>query len=107
MFTTLPSLKYCDMLLLNPHVILEGNEVDCYKSLGTFRGYDPFLDPYRLYLEGMPGKIMLIFAFDYSADFSKAFDKFRRALVNFLRFIFECFYLHLSELHAQVFDKLL
>ena len=30
-----------DILLIDPHVILDGNEVDCCKSLGTFRGYDP------------------------------------------------------------------
>ena len=55
----------------------------------------------------MPEKIMLIIAFDYSDDFSKAFDKFRRALIDIPRFIFRFSYLHSSELHAQVFDKLL
>ena len=87
--------------------MLEGNEVDCSKSLGTFRGYDPSLDPYHLYLEDMPRKIMLIIAFDYSTDFSKEFDKFRRALIDIPRFIFGCSYLHSPELHARVFDKLL
>jgi len=50
---------------------------------------------------------MLIIAFDYSADFSKAFDKFRRAVIDIPIFIFGCSYLHSSELHAQVVDKLL
>jgi len=41
-------------------VILEGNVVDCSESLGTFRGYDPSLDRYRLYPERMPGSIILL-----------------------------------------------
>ena len=80
--------------------MLEGNQVDYLDTLGTFRGYDPSLDPYHLYLEHLPGKIVLIIAFDYSSDFSNAFDKFRRALIIMRVFIFVCFYLHLSELHA-------
>jgi len=87
--------------------VLEGNEVDCSKSLDTFRGYDPSFNPYRLYLEDMPEKIILIITFNYSTDSSKAFDKFRRALIDIPRFIFGCSYLHSSELYAQVFDKLL
>jgi len=50
---------------------------------------------------------VLVIAFDYSTDFSKAFDKFKRALAIIFGFMFFCFYLHSSELHAQVFDKLL
>jgi len=88
MFTTLPSLKYCDMLLIDPYVILEGNEVDWSESPGTFRGYDPSLDPYSLYLEDMPGKIMLIISFDHSTDFSKAFEKLMRTLAVIPRFMF-------------------
>jgi len=42
------SPKCCDMLLIDSHVILEGNEVDCPETLGTFRGYSPSLDPYNL-----------------------------------------------------------
>ena len=81
--------------------------VDCSESLGTFRGYDPSLDPYSLYLEDMPGKIIFPIAFNHSTDFSKAFDKFRRALTIISAFLFKCSYLHSSELQAQVFDKLL
>jgi len=101
------SLECCDLSSIDSHVVLEENEVDCSKSLGTFRGYDPSLNLYRLYLEDMPGKIMLIIAFDCFADFSKAFDKFSRALIDIPRFIFWCSYLHSSELYAQVFDELL
>ena len=76
---------------------------DCAKSLGTFRGSDPSLDPYSLYL----GNDILTIAFDYSTNFSKAFDKFRRALTVIFAFLFKFSYLHPSELHAQVLDKLI
>ena len=75
-------------------------------SLGTFRGYDPSLDPYSLYLRNVLAENMLTIAFDYSTDFSKVFDKFRRVLIIISRFIFTCSYLHPAELHAQVYDKL-
>ena len=94
MLITLRSPKCCDMLLIDSHVILKGNEVDCSESLGTFRGYDPSLDAYSLYLEDMLGKIVLLIAFDYSTNFSKAFEKFRRGLAIIPRFVFACSYLH-------------
>ena len=52
-------------------------------------------------------KIILTTAFNFFTDFSKAFDKFRRALTIISAFLFKCSYLHPSELHAQLFDKLL
>jgi len=55
----------------------------------------------------MPTKITLTTAFDFFTDFSKAFDKFRRAFTIISVFLFKCSYLHLSELHAQMFDKFL
>ena len=55
----------------------------------------------------MPDKIMLTVAFDYYSSFSKVCDKFRRALIVILGFMFVCSYLHPSELHAQVFNMLL
>jgi len=81
--------------------------VDCSEFLGAFRGYDPSLDPYSPYLEDIPRKIMFTIAFDHSTDFSKASDKFKRALTITPKFMFRCSYLYSSELHAQVFDKLL
>jgi len=102
-----PSLECHHLLLVEYHVMLEGNEINCMASLGTVRGYDPSLDPYSLYLGGMPMKIMLTTAFHFFTDFSKAFDKFRRALTIISAFQFKCSYLHPSELHAQVFDRLL
>jgi len=79
-----------DWPLVDSHVVLEGNKVDCFATLGTFRGYNPSLDPYNLYLEHLPGKIVLIVAFDYSTDFSKAFDKFGRAFTIIFGFMFLC-----------------
>jgi len=92
--------------IVNHHDMLEGNVFDCMQSLGTFRWYDPFLDPYNLYLGSMPAKILFTIAFNQSTDFSKACDKFRRALTIILRFMFKCSYSHSFELHAHVFDKL-
>ena len=55
----------------------------------------------------MPLKTMFVTAFTSFTDFSKAFDTFVRALVIIFAFLFKCSYLHTSEFHAQVFDKLL
>jgi len=87
--------------------MLKGDLFDCVDSLGAFRGYDPSHDPYSLYLGSIPMKIMLTTAFHFFTNFSKAFDKFRRALNIIFALLFKCFYLHPSELYAQVFDKLL
>ena len=89
------------------HDMPPGDVSDCMDSLGTFRGYDPSLDPYSLYLESMPLKTTFVTAFPSFTDFSKAFDTFVRALVIISAFLFKCSYLHTSEFHAQVFDKLL
>ena len=55
----------------------------------------------------MPLKTMSVTAFTSFTDFSKAFDKFMRALVIISAYLFKCSYLYTSEFHAQVFDKLL
>jgi hypothetical protein len=55
----------------------------------------------------MPLKIMFILAFTSFADCSEAFDKLSRAFVVTFALLFKCFYLHSSEFHAQMFDKLL
>jgi len=106
---SLPSHSFgcCDLSPIDSHAVPEGNEDDYSESPYTFRGYDPSLNPYSLYLEDMPRKNMLAIAFDYFIDFSKAFDKFKRALTIIPRFMFGCSYLHSSELRAQLFDKLL
>jgi len=102
-----PSLECHNLSITDYHDVLKGKVSDCIKSLGTFRRYNPFLDPYSLYLESMPLKIMFITTFTSFIDFSKAFDKFRRALVIISAFLFRCSYSHASELYAQMFDKLL
>jgi len=94
------------MSSVDHHDMLEGNVVDYLESLGTFRAYNPLLDSYSLCIKTMLVKIMLTTTFDYSADFFKAFDKFTRALNIIPQFMFKCSYSHSSELHAQVFDKL-
>ena len=87
--------------------MLEENEVDYVEFLGTFRGYDPSLDSYGLYLVNIVAKIMGTIVFDHSHNFPKAFDKLRSAFTIISRFMFKCSHLHSFELDAQVFDKLL
>jgi len=70
-----PSPECRNMSTVDHHGLLNGNVVDCFEFPGTFRGYNPSLDPYNLYLKNMPRKIMLTIAFNYYDDFSKAFDK--------------------------------
>jgi len=41
----------CDLSPIDSYVLLERNEVDCFEALGTFRGYNPSLNPYSTYLE--------------------------------------------------------
>jgi len=55
----------------------------------------------------LPRKIILTIVFDYSFDFSKAYDKSMRALaiIDVVLLVFS--YLHSSEMHALVYDKLL
>jgi len=81
--------------------------VNCVESLGTFQGFSPFPDLYYLHLEEFRKKIMSSSLFHHSCDFSKVFDMFRKALTIVHVFIFVHSYLHASELHTQVFDKLL
>jgi len=88
------------MSLVNHHDMLKENLVDCPESLGTFRGYDPSLDPYRLYLETMPAKIISTTVFNFSTDFSKAIDKFSRALTVIPIFMFKCSHSYSSKLHV-------
>ena len=95
-----PSPECHNLSLVKYHVTLGGKEVGCIESLCTFRGYDPFLNPYSLYLGNMPTKIILTTAFDHCKDFSKAFDKFKRALTIVSKFISKCSFSHSSELHA-------
>ena len=96
-----------NMSLVNHHDVLQRNLVGRVEPLGTFGRHNSSLDPYRLYLGGIPTKIMLTFAFNPSRDFSWAFNKFRRELTIISTFMFKCSYSHSSELYAQVFDKLL
>ena len=55
----------------------------------------------------MPGEIVLIIAFDYSADFSKVFGEFKRALTLFAPSLLVFSHSHYFEMHAKAYDKLL
>jgi len=102
-----PSPECHNMSFADFYDMLQGDVSNCIESLGTFRGYDPSLDLYGLYLESRPLKIIFITAFTSFTDFSKAFDKFKGALTIISAFLFKCSYSHASELHTQMFDKLL
>ena len=78
---------------------------DCIRSLGTFEGYNPSLDPFHDYLVDMPRKI--IWTIDHSFDFSKAYDTFMRALTIIDVSLPVFSYIHHSRMHARVYDKLL
>jgi len=60
--------------------MLKGHVFDCVESLGTFREYDPSLDPYSFYALNMPAKILFAIAFNHYTNFSKACEKFKRVL---------------------------
>jgi len=62
------------------HDMLQGDVFDCVESLSTFTGYSPSLNPCTLYVGNMPLNVLFTIAFNHYTDFSKACDKFRRAL---------------------------
>ena len=68
-----PSLDCHSLSITDYHVVIKGKVSDYIEPLGTFSGYNPSFDPYRLYLETIPLKIMFTTAFNFFADFSKAF----------------------------------
>jgi len=78
-----------------------------HESLGDIKGSHPSFDPHYTYVYDMPRKIMWSPFFDHTFDFSKAFDKFMRALASFASsfLVFSC--LHYCELNAITYDKLL
>jgi len=45
-----PSPECHNMPSTDFHDMLQGDVFDCMDSLGTFRGYNPSIDPYNLYL---------------------------------------------------------
>ena len=76
-------------------------------SLGIFGCYNPSLHPFHVYLMDLARIIMWTTVFDYSFDFSKVYDKSMRELtiIDVVLLVFS--YLHSSEMHALVYDKLL
>jgi len=80
---------------------------DDIRSLGTFEGYNPSVDPFHNYLVDLPRKIIWTTFFNHSSDFSKAYDTIMRALpiIDVSLPVFS--YIHHSRMHARVYDKLL
>jgi len=86
---------------------MSGRNVYDYISLGYFRGYNSFIDPYCICLEDLSRKVMWTTVFNHSYDFSKAFDKVKRMLIVFSVILVIASYLIFSKLWSQEFDKLL
>ena len=102
-----PSLGCPNLSVVDYHDAPQGHVSDCIRSLGTFEGYDPPIDPFPDYLVDMPRKILWTTFFDPSSNFSKAYDTIMRTLtITALSFpVFS--YVHHSQMHAGVYDGLL
>jgi len=86
--------------------MLSGN-VDIFMSLGYFKEYDAFLDPYCIHLVDKPRKKLWNNFFAFSFDFSMLFALIKRALTSFALILFMFSYCNACEPHALEFDKLL
>ena len=64
-----------------------GKNVENFVSLGYFRGYDVFLDPYCICLVDRPRKIMWNTFFDFTFEFFMTFSLLNRPLTFFVMFI--------------------
>ena len=84
-----------------------GGNVENFESLGSLCGYDAALDPYCINLEDKPRKIMWNTIFDFSFDFSVAFDLLKRALIFFSLILCMLSFLQACEPHAVAFNKLM
>ena len=84
-----------------------GGNVHNFVSLGYFRGCEPSIDPYCVYLKDLPRKITWSTCFNPFYDFSIGFDKVKRILILFGVILVIASYLLFSELWSQEFDKLL
>ena len=82
--------------------VLKAEVFDDIGSLSTFEGYNPSIDPFHDHLVNLPRKILCTTFFDYSFDFSKTYDKLKRALtyINLILLVFS--YIHFSKMFAMV-----
>jgi len=78
-----------------------------HEPLGGLRAYSLSFDPYCVYLKEMPSKIVWTTFFDYSFNFSMAYDKCKRALTFFavILIVFSCS--HHFEIHKNAYSNLL
>ena len=77
--------------------------IDYLESLGTFRGYDPSLEPYRLYLETMPVKIMLTMHLIFLLIFQRQLTSLEDHLLLFLdSCLGALIHIYLSCMHRQM-----
>ena len=83
-----------------------GGNVENFESLGSLCGCDAALDPYYIHLEDKPRKIVWHTIFDFSFDFSIAFDFLKGALIYFVFILCMLSYLQACEPHVVVFNKL-
>ena len=84
-----------------------GENANIFVSLGCFSGFNASLDPYYIYLENLPRKVMWTTFFNHSYDFSVGIYKVKRIPILFVVVFIIASYLLFSELWPQEFDKLL
>jgi len=102
-----PSLECHNLSSIDYHDALKGKVSDFNESLGTFEAYNPSFDPFHDNLVDMPRKIIWSTFFDLPFDFSKAYDTIMRSLTLIVVSFSVFSYLHLSRMHARVYDTLL
>jgi len=84
-----------------------GGNVENFRYLGYFSGYDAALDPYYIYLVDKHRKILWNTFFAFFFDFSMDFSLIKRGLTFFALILCMFSYCQAYEPHAAVFDKLL
>jgi len=87
--------------------MLKVNALNVISSLCTFFRLNPLPDHLLAYLVDLTRKIIGTTVFDHSFGFSKAYDKFKRALNNIDVVVLVFFYIQSFEMHPLVYDKLL
>ena len=76
---------------------LKGRADEFDKSVGNYKWYNPLIDPCCLYLATYLRNLL----FHYFYDFSKTFNKLKRALAIIGTFLVVSSYLHLFKMHVQ------
>ena len=85
----------------------KGKVIDLIQSLGIFGSHNHFFGPFDVYLVDSPRKIIRTTFVNHRFDFSKAYSKFIKELTIIDVISLVLSYVHFSQMHASVYDKLL